>query len=95
MRITNTHLELQIERLNELTNSPKTPYTPSEEGTPQQANVGNHHLSGAYGGFCVHRMANTSGGVSTPISYGHIPKRELYEKLASYIAGIETGKSLS
>ena len=94
MRITNKHLELQIERLNEITNSPKTPYTRAEDGK-LTANVGNHHLSGAYGGFCVHRMANTSGGVSTPISYGHIPKRELYEKLVSYIAGIETGKRLS
>ena len=91
MRITNKQIEAQIERLNTVTNSPTAPYTRAEDGT-LRANIGNHHLSGAYGGVCVHRMVNTSGGVSSPISCGHIPKRELYEKLVSYIAGIEAGK---
>jgi len=94
MRTTLKELESQIELLNQITNSPPTPYTRAEDGK-LTANIGNHHLSRAYGGFCVHRMANTSGGASSPISYGHIPKRDLFERLVSYIAGIEAGKHLS
>ena len=92
-RITNKQIEAQIDHLNKLTGSPETPW--ARVDGRNTANVGNYHLSGAYGGVCVHRMENTGGGVSTPISYGHVPKRELYEKLVSFIAGIETGKQLA
>ena len=94
MRITLNQLEAQIEQLNSITNSPKSPWTQGTDGK-LTANIGNHHLSRAYGGYCVHRMANTSGGASSPISDGHIPKRELYDRLVAYISGIEAGKRLS
>ena len=92
-RITTKMLEIRIDYLNELTDAPKEPYTKGEDGK-LTANIGNHHLSFAYGGVCVHRTMNKGGGVDTPITYGHVPKRELFEKLVSFIAGIELGKKL-
>lgn len=89
-RITTAQLETLIARLNRITNSPETPWT-RVDGR-HVANIGNYHLSGAYGGVCVHRMANTSGGVSSPIVGHHVPKRELFELLYAYIRGIEFAK---
>lgn len=90
MRITVKDLEKRVDYLNELTNSPKTSY--SEKDGKMTANIGNYHLSGAYGGYCVHRMCNEGGGVTTPIVSYHVPKRELFEKLCSFINGIEYAK---
>jgi hypothetical protein len=52
------------------------------------AQVGNYHLSGAYGSVCLHRMHNLDGGVSSPLSTGHIPKRELLNLMHAYIQGL-------
>lgn len=86
-------LEERIKELNELTSSPLTPYTRNEETKRTTANIGNYHLSQAYGGYCVHRMHNEGGAVTTPITHGHVTKRELFEKLCSFIEGIELGKT--
>jgi len=91
MRITLKQLQAQIEQLNSITNSPKSPWTQGTDGR-LSANVGNHHLSRGFGGCCVHRMANENGGVTTPLVHGHVPKRELFNKLEAYISGIEAGK---
>ena len=93
MRITNKKLNEKIDLLNQITNSPATPW--SKVGGKLVANVGNYHLYEAYGGACVHRMANKGGGVTTPVCCGHITKRELFKKLISFCDGIETGKKLS
>jgi hypothetical protein len=87
-RITEAMLKKRIEQLNKLTNSPLTPYTRTAEGR-SVANVGNYHLSHAYGGVCVHRMHNESGGVSTPIISYHTTKRECFDALCAFISGIE------
>lgn len=92
-RITNKMLENKIDYLNEITNSPKEPWSKGKNGK-LRANIGNHHISGAYGGICVYRMVNDGGAVNTPIVFGHIPKRELYDRLCSYINGIEYGKKI-
>ena len=86
-RITEAMLEARIKYLNKITNSPADPYTFADGRN--RANVGNFHLSHAYGGVCVHRIANESGGVNTPIIYGHVTKRECYNALNTYISGIE------
>lgn len=92
-RITIKQLEMKIDYLNKITNSPSTPYV-KKEGGGMQAQIGNYHLSQAYGSVCVHRMSNEHGGVTTPIMFGHVPKREAFEALSAYIAGIEAGKEL-
>lgn len=90
-RITAKQLELLVDHLNEITGSPAAPWTRQEDGS-LTANVGNYHISYAYGGVCLHRMMNDAGGVTTPLSYGHVPKRELYDQLRAFIIGLEQRK---
>jgi hypothetical protein len=85
-RITRKHLQSRIETINSILGMPETPYTRTNEEF--NANIGNFHLSQAYGGYCVHRMCNQSGGVSTPIWVGHIPAREAYERICASIIGL-------
>ena len=35
------------------------------------------------------RTMNEGGGIDCPIGQGHVPKRELFEKIDSFIRGIE------
>lgn len=91
MRITDKDLEALVRRLNLITDSPLEPYTMVSEGEnlgKYKANVGSYHLSYAYGGVCLHRMDNESGGITTPINSGHVSKRELYGLMQAYIQGI-------
>ena len=43
----------------------------------------------------LYRMANESGGVTTPLGLGHVPKRELYYQLHAFVRGLEIGKGES
>lgn len=88
-RITDKHLQALCDRINKLTGSPEKPYARDESTGRTRAQVGNFHISFAYGGVSLHRMSNESGGVSCPLGYGHGTKRELYEKMQAYIAGLE------
>ena len=96
-RITNKHLECKIERLNEIMGTPIEPYTTTgKAGTPSykiSANMGNYHLSGAYGGVSLCQMAK-GGGTYDTLRCGHIPKRELAERIDAYIAGIIAHKEM-
>ena len=83
-RITEKQLQAVVDRLNRITGSPLVPYV------GRKAQIGNYHLSHAYGGVCLHRMYNEGGGVTSPLSTGHIPKRELMGLLHAYINGIES-----
>jgi len=81
-RVTEKQLQAIVDRLNRITNSPMEPYVDGK------AQIGNYHLSHAYGGVCLHRMSNEGGGVSSPLSTGHISKRELMGLLYAFISGI-------
>jgi len=87
-RISIKQLEAMVARLNRLTDSPPKPYERDDDGR-LRAQIGNWHISQAYGGVCVERMANEGGGVSCPIWMGHVPKREAYNRLSAFIAGLE------
>ena len=92
-RITNKQLEMLVSYLNEVTESPATPYTRVNDKL--RANIGNYHISGAYGGVTLHRMMNEGGGVTTPLSCGYTTKRDLYNRLHTMIKGIETARELA
>lgn len=87
MRVTIKDLQSIVDRINRITNSPMEPYTKTPDGK-YKANVGNYHLSQAYGGVDLHRMSNEAGGVYTPLNCGHVSKRELQKLLFSYISGL-------
>jgi hypothetical protein len=86
-RITEKQLESLVQWVNELTNSPPTSYTRTEDGK-LSANIGNYHLYFAYGGVNLHRITNTGGGVNTPLGEGTRTKRELFNQLHAFINGL-------
>lgn len=85
-RITRSFLEAKARTINSMTKSPAEPYR-TVDGCAV-ANKGNYHISGAYGGYCLHRMSNESGGVSDVFSCGHIPARQLAALMSAYTAGL-------
>ena len=89
-RITIKHLRTLAARLNTITGSPMEYASP---GVPFRSNIGNYHINQAYGGYCLHRVANTGGGVTCPLSGGHIPARDLYDRMLAYIRGMEDARS--
>lgn len=107
-RITDKQLQAVVDRLNRRTNNPLDAYTrvldaPLMGEVPNtysdarpgrvRANIGNYHLSWAYGGVTLHQMHNESGGVTTPLGGGYNTKREMVEKLHAFISGIELNRS--
>lgn len=85
-RITDKQLNAIADRLNKITNSPASPWIDGK------AQIGNYHISHAYGGVCLHRMHNDGGGVTSPLSCSHVPKRELANLMWAFIAGINSTK---
>lgn len=55
-----------------------------------KANIGNYHLSGAYGGYSLYRMDNDGGGVQDVLVCGYISKRDLYYRMQAFIRGLST-----
>ena len=94
-KITNANLQAIVDRLNTLTGSPPRAYSVDPETGKLTANIGNYHLSFAYGGVALHRMVNEGGGVTEPLYTGHVSKRELAERLYAYIYGIQAGLELA
>ena len=91
-RITMRDLEAVVCRINKITNSPMGPYAFDKTVNKHVAQIGCYHLSGAYGGYALHQMVNEGGGVRD-IFGGHMPKRELYERMHAFIRGLETAKA--
>ena len=88
--ITKKIIEAQIERLNIETNNPPTPYV--REGEKSVAQLGNYHLSGAYGGYSLHRMETDGGGISDVFGSGHITKRDLSARISAMLCGIHAAQ---
>jgi hypothetical protein len=85
-RITRAFLDAKAATINSMRGAPAEPYR-TVDGKAV-ANKGNYHISGANGGYSLHRMCNESGGVSDVFSVGHIPARELAALMSAYIAGL-------
>ena len=93
-RVSIKDLEIRVAHLNEATGMPAAPYTKGKDDK-FHCNIGNYHLSQAYGGVCVHQMSNENGGVREPIWSGHVPKREALERLSAFIRGMDTKQKTS
>ena len=85
-RITRSFLEAKAATINSMRGAPAEPYRMANGKAV--ANIGNYHISGAYGGYCLHRMCNESGGAHDVFSCGHIPARELAGLMSAYTAGL-------
>lgn len=85
-RITRSFLEAKARTINSMRGAPVEP-SRMVDGK-WTANVGNYHISGAYGGYCLHRMATEGGGAVDVFNCGHIPARELVGLMSAYTAGL-------
>ena len=90
-RITRKTLDAIVARINTMTNSTSEAYTKGADGK-YKANVGNFHISGSYGGYCLHRMVNDAGWVSDVFSVGHQPARQTADRLYAFISGLNFNK---
>lgn len=91
-RITITDLKRLAARLNQMTGSAGEPYTRDTDGRGR-ANIGNFHISQAYGGYALHRMTNEAGGVSDVLRSCHVPARELQTAILAWIEGYNTARN--
>lgn len=86
-RITQKYLDSLCERINSAQKTPAAPYERIDGKLIGQ--IGNYHLSGAYGGVSLHQIANESGGARDVFSCGHVPKRDLYNRMRAYLVACE------
>ena len=91
-RITREHLTAVVARINRATNSPSEPYAQGADGR-HYAQPGCYHLSRAYGGVCLHRMVNEGGGVNDVFGCGHVPARDLANRMHAFLAGLAARES--
>ena len=89
-RITEKQLQALVDSINERMGTPMVPWT--RKDGKLVANLGNWHLSWAYGGVTVNEMMNEAGGVNCPLGLGG-PKRELETKLRAFIAGMQSRRA--
>jgi len=83
-RTTRKQLEFLCERIN---NAKKTPLAPYNDKLVGQ--IGNFHLSAAYGGVSLHQTMTEGGGVRDVFSCGHVTKRDLYQMMCAYLVACE------
>ena len=96
-RITQKDLEYLVKRINEVTDSPLSSYTRNGKKGKREvgftANIGNYHLDYAYGGVKLGRMVSEGGGVTNISDMGFGTKRELYNWMRAFLAGLEFNKT--
>ena len=86
-RITISHLQAVCDRINRATGSPLRPYVKCDDGK-HHPQLGCYHLSRAYGGYSLHRMGTDDGGVSDVFGCGHVPARDLANRMHAFLDGI-------
>ena len=87
-RITRQVLDGAAVLLNQVAGTPTTPYRKNADGS-HVAQVGCFHISGAYGGFALHQMVSEGGAIRDVLYSGHVPARELFNRIMAYRYGLE------
>ena len=85
-RITQKHLEVLVNEINTLTNSPLE-YS-DKNATRFKSNINHYCLEEAYGGVNLVRIVNEGGGQRDISNLGYGTKRELYHFMKAFIMGL-------
>jgi hypothetical protein len=88
MRITVKHLHPLVDRLNRTAGTPSEPWSYDEDGKIR-SNIGNFHLSSAYGGHSLHQTLTEYGAIRDVFSIGHVSARALYDQIRTFLSGME------
>ena len=78
-RITERMLKARVDQLNKIKGF----------DNPKYSTIGSYTLDFAYGGVALHEFVNESGGIHDVFRNGHMPKRELFNLIKAFIAGLE------
>ena len=92
-RITKAFLSAQVSNLNRLFGLGDEIYTYDENDKLMGGIEGVYLISGAYGGYALHKM-HESTGQSNVFSMGHIPARQLSELIDAYTKGIREAMNI-
>ena len=84
-------LEQIITQINHATGNDIDTYEKGDNGG-LKAIVGNYHLSQAYGGCALYQITSEGGAIADIFGCGHVSKRALYERLQSFLLGVQYGK---
>lgn len=85
--ITEKNLQATCDRINRELGTPLTPYAKGADGKVSPcANA--YLIDYAYGGASLHQMMPTGTGEKDVFSCGHVPKKELWNRLHAMLAGI-------
>lgn len=89
--ISNTMLELVVDRINVALNMPLKAYVDCK---PQ---AGNYHIDHKDNRVSLRRMSLTPGctGSSGELACGSTTKRNLFEHMHTFLAGVEKGKEFA
>lgn len=92
-RITQSDLEAVCTRINRTVNGQDREPWERVNGRLQQV-PGVYSISYAYGGASLHRNCSLdangeSHGVHDVFGAGHMPKRELYDRMQAFLRGVE------
>jgi hypothetical protein len=85
-RVTETILQSRIDYLNAVTGMPLTTW--GRVGSKNVAQIGNYHLSGAYGGWRLEQIASEGGSIRDVFRCGYVSKRELLALIDAMLVGI-------
>lgn len=85
MIITEKMLNILVDRINKIAGTPMS-YIDKETRT---INIGHYHLDGAYGGWKLVQTDNDGGGIRDISKTGYTSKRNLYNEMHMFIAGLE------
>ena len=89
-RITEANLQAVVDRINRTLNAPMESWTVRPEGGTR-ANIGNYHLSHAYGRVSLEVMLSEGGAVKRVC--GSSTKRELYNEMFAFLEGLEVPRA--
>lgn len=89
-RVTNRDLDALCGVINRAVNGrPGEPLWQRDDEGNLVANIGAYYIDGAYGGVALYRMVTPGGGVVDVLHCGHVPKRDLRNRLRAFIYGLE------
>ena len=91
-RITEAMLETKCTIINEMMGTPTESWTYGINGSYGKSNVGNFHIDRAYGGVRLDQMTNESGGIRVVLDTGYTTKRDLMNRMESFIDGIRMAR---
>ena len=86
-RITESYLKALVARINKVCGTPPKPYVKNAEGAFAPC-LNCYHLDYAYGGVELIQMCSTEGAVKVILPRG--TKRDLYNRMRAFLAGLET-----